>query len=454
MQMNAAPGQGEIWSVTRVIQQIQLLFAQHMPPLWVEGEISNYSRSAAGHRYFSIKDERNQLKAAFFKGRARGLKFEPEDGQKVVILGQLDLYGPRGECQFIVDELHPVGAGELELAFKQLYARLSEEGLFDAERKRPLPRFPRRIGLVTSATSAAVRDMVKVLRRRAPQVEIVIADTRVQGDRSAGSIVTSIQRFNQAGRVDLLLVGRGGGSLEDLWSFNEEEVVRAVVASNIPIISGVGHEVDTTLCDLAADLRAPTPSAAAEQAIRHREEWLGQVSDFGRRLSAEVIDSLSSRREQLINLTERYGFKRPQDALLTFTQTIDRLTRRLLRQGDMNWRDRLQQVQQISSRPGISRPDVWLTPRHESLRRVGSELATGLSRGLARARERLASQGGALDALSPRAVLDRGYAIALDASGRVIKSVDQVSVGALITTVVSDGRIVAGVQAKEKKIWP
>lgn len=454
MQMNAAPGQGEIWSVTRVIQQIQLLFAQHLPPLWVEGEISNYSRSAAGHRYFSIKDERNQLKAAFFKGRARGLKFEPEDGQKVVILGQLDLYGPRGECQFIVDELHPVGAGELELAFKQLHARLSKEGLFDDERKQPIPVFPRRIGLVTSATSAAVRDMIKVLRRRAPHVEIVLSDTRVQGDQSVASIVASIQRFNHAGRVDLLLVGRGGGSLEDLWSFNEEDVVRAVVASNIPIISGVGHEVDTTLCDLAADLRAPTPSAAAELAVRHRDEWLALVKDFGRRMHSEVVNGLSANREKVFQLTQRYGFRRPQDALLTFTQTVDRLTRRLLRQGETNWRDRLREFKQICVRPGLARPHVWLAPHHDSLRHIGSGLAAGLHLTTAKSREMLARTGGALDALSPRAVLDRGYAIALDASGRVIKSVDQVSAGAAITTVVSDGRIVARVQSREKKKWP
>ena len=204
-------GHGEIWSVTQIVQRIKQLLATEFPPLWIEGEISNYSRAGSGHRYFTLKDDRNQLKAALFRGRARELQFEPEDGIKVVAFGQVDLYGPRSEYQLIVEQLMPAGLGELELAFRQLHERLEKEGLFAADRKRPLPEFPRRIGIVTSARSAAVRDMLKVLGRRAPHVEVVIADTLVQGERAAAQIVAAIERFNRARSVDLLLVGRGGG---------------------------------------------------------------------------------------------------------------------------------------------------------------------------------------------------------------------------------------------------
>jgi exodeoxyribonuclease VII large subunit len=447
--MNTAPGEGEIWTVTQVVQKIQLLLAQEIPPLWVEGEISNYSRSGAGHRYFTLKDDRNQLRIAFFRGRARGLKFEPADGQKVLVFGRVDIYGPRSEFQAIAERLLPVGAGELELAFKQLHARLAAEGLFSAERKRALPLFPRRLGIVTSARGAAVRDILKVLRRRAPHVETVIADTPVQGDRAAAQIAAAIELFNRAQNVDLLLVGRGGGSLEDLWPFNEEAVVRAVVASRLPVVSGVGHEVDVTLCDLAADLRAATPTAAAELAVRDRREWLAELADYRRRLGTELGGRIAESRRHLYQVTQRYGFRRPQDALQVFHQTVDRLSRRLARSGQLAVQYRARSLDSVSSRPGLHRPSEWLTPRRQALDKAAMALRSHGRERVSHGRERLARVQGALVALSPRSVLERGYAVVLNVSDQVVSSIKQAQVGAKITAIVKDGRVDASVESKE-----
>ena len=448
-------GHGEIWSVTQIVQRIKQLLATEFPPLWIEGEISNYSRAGSGHRYFTLKDDRNQLKAALFRGRARGLQFEPEDGLKVVAFGQLDLYGPRSEYQLIVEQLMPAGLGELELAFRQLHERLEKEGLFAADRKRPLPEFPRRIGIVTSARSAAVRDMLKVLGRRAPHVEVVIADTLVQGERAAAQIVAAIERFNRARNVDLLLVGRGGGSLEDLWPFNEEPVVRAVAASTLPVVSGVGHEVDRTLCDLAADLRAPTPSAAAELAVRDRAEWRAQLDELSRRLGSEIEYQVDHGRSQLTSLVQRYGFRRPQEILATFTRRIDELTQRLKRGGEGAWRERLERARYVGERPALSQTDIWLRPLVQSVHHAGAALRAAWPRVTVRVRERLAGATGGLDALSPRAVLDRGYAVLLDQSNSVVTSVDDVEVGDALRAMLADGEVSAHVDRKKRGTsWP
>jgi exodeoxyribonuclease VII large subunit len=447
--MKKAPGEGEIWTVSQVVGKVQLLLAQEIPPLWIEGEISNYSHSAAGHRYFTLKDERNQLKTAFFRGRARGLKFEPADGQKVLVFGRVDIYGPRSEFQVVAEKLMPVGAGELELAFKQLHARLAAEGLFDAARKRALPVFPRRLGIVTSARGAAVRDMLKVLRRRAPHVEAVIADTLVQGEHAAAQIVAALELFNRVRNVDLIIVGRGGGSLEDLWPFNEEAVVRAIVQSSIPVVSGVGHEVDTTLCDLAADLRAATPTAAAELAVRDRREWLAELADFRRRLSGELTGRIEENGRHLRQVTRRYGFRRPQDALQTFSQTVDGFSKRLVRAASLTWQNRARSLEIVLVRPGLSRPCDWLAPGRQALTQVATELRTGWQARMSSGRERLARVQGALVALSPRSVLERGYAVMLDDSDQVVSSINQARVGAGITAIVKDGRVSARVESKE-----
>ena len=453
--MNHDPAAGEIWSVTELTQQIQILFTKNLPPLWIEGEISNYSQSAAGHRYFTLKDDRNQVRAALFRNQARALKFEPQDGQKVLVFGTVQAYGARSEYQIITQKLMPVGVGELELAFKQLHARLEKEGLFDAALKRPLPAFPRRIGLVTSARGAAVRDMVKVLSRRAPQVEIVIAPVLVQGEKAASEIASAIQLFNRTRNVDLLIVGRGGGSVEDLWAFNEELTVRAVADSVLPVISAVGHEVDTTLCDLAADHRAATPSAAAEIAVADRKELIASLRDLTRRFAGETQLLINDGRGQIAQITKRYGFRKPQDLLISLTQTTDSLTARMVRSQRAILSDRRQRLEATSAHPVLRRPQQWLSPIAGRWQTATDSLARVWEIRRQAASQRLSATAGRLDALSPQAVLDRGYALVFDSEGKVVRSIDATESGKSLTTWLSDGKLSVRVENKEAgKAWP
>lgn len=451
--MNGTPGEGEVWSVSRLVLEVKSLLASGLAPLWIEGEVSNYTRSASGHRYFSLKDDTNQIRCALFKGRARDLRFEPADGQKVIALGRVDLYGPRSEFQLLVDQLLPAGEGALERAFRELYEKLKREGLFEPARKKPLPLFPRRLGVVTSARGAALRDILHVLARRAPHVQVVVADTLVQGPKAAPGLVSAIELFNRWGQVDLLIVARGGGSLEDLWAFNEESVVRAVASSALPTISGVGHEIDTTLTDLAADLRAPTPSAAAELAVRSRDEWHKRIEPAWSRLRLQVQKTHSLGAERLVACTSRYGFRRPEEALRTFAQRVDSLADRLSR----NVPDRLRQAAQafatVQSRPVLREPLGSLEVRRERVASAVARLRSVWHPLLASGRERLARNSGSLDALSPRAVLDRGYAVLVSSSGGVVSSLDQVEVGDELSAMLKGGQLSTRVMSKEKKTW-
>jgi exodeoxyribonuclease VII large subunit len=453
--VNVLPEAGEIWSVTQVTQRLAAVLARAFPALWVEGEISNATRSQAGHRYFTLKDDKNQIKVALFRNRAGGLRFEPADGQKILVFGTIEVYGPRSEYQIIAQRLLPVGQGELELAFRQLHARLAAEGLFAPERKKPLPPFPRRIGVVTSARGAAVRDILRVLGRRAPHVQVVIAPVLVQGEGAAASIARAIDAFNRVPQVDLLIVGRGGGSLEDLWAFNEEVTVRAVARSALPVISAVGHEVDVTLCDLAADLRAATPSVAAELAVRDRREWRKLLHDAGRRLSGGVRLHIVDGRRYVRQLVRRYGFRKPEDALYTFAQTIDRLSARLTRAqgGILIGLDR--RLCADVARSALRLPEIWIGPRRDRLARAGGHLRDTGKRLHARVAERLERSVGRLLALSPRAVLERGYAVIMDQSGKPVDSIEQARRGAPVSAWLRDGRLVARVEEKEAgTLWP
>jgi exodeoxyribonuclease VII large subunit len=453
--MSGPPETGEIWSVTQVTQRLQAVLARAFPPLWVEGEISNATCSQAGHRYFTLKDDRNQIKVALFRNRARDLRFEPADGHKVVVFGTVEVYGPRSEYQIIGQRLLPVGQGELELAFRQLHTRLEAEGLFAPERKRPLPTFPRRIGVVTSAHGAAVRDILKVLRRRAPHVQVVVAPAVVQGEGAAASIARAIAAFNRLRQVDLLIVGRGGGSLEDLWAFNEETTVRAVAGSELPIISAVGHEVDVTLCDLAADLRAATPSVAAELAVRDRREWLSLLQDADRRLVLGARACVALGRDHLRQLVRRYGFRKPEDALTTFAQTIDRLSSRLERARAGQLEVLKRRLQSAGRHPVLRRPSLWLAAGDERLDRIARRFHEVARRTHSRRCERLERSAGRLWALSPRAVLERGYAVIFDPAGKLVDSVEGVQRGATLTTWLRDGRLQSRVEEKEsKQLWP
>lgn len=353
-----------ILTVSRLAALLKEVVEENFVQVWVEGEVSNFSLPASGHGYFSLKDDQAQLRAVIFRSQLRALSFRPENGMQVICRGRVSIYSQRGEVQLVVESLEPRGLGALQLAYEQLKTRLASEGLFAAERKRPLPAHPRTIGVVTSATGAAIHDILNVLERRGSGLRVLLTPVRVQGAEAAAEIVAAIAALNRQGEADVLIVGRGGGSLEDLWAFNEEPVARAIAASRIPVISAVGHEVDVTIADFVADLRAPTPSAAAELVVKSRLELENHLDQLRLRLAAQMRSRLTLLKERTGGLQRR--LRTPRELLLRLRQRQAELQRRLLRTMD----GRLQGARAV-----------------------------------------LAAGAGRLDALSPLRTLARGYAI-------------------------------------------
>jgi exodeoxyribonuclease VII large subunit len=363
--------------------------------VWVRGEISNLTKHSSGHYYFTLKDKGSQISCVSFRSTNRSLRFEPESSMKVLIFGSLDVYTVRGQYQVHVLDIRPDGIGELYKAYEQLRTKLEAEGLFDRSRKRPIPRFPQRIGVVTSPTGAAIHDILNVLRRRYP-VDVLLAPAIVQGEMSAPSIVKAIENLNKA-NVDVIIVGRGGGSLEDLWSFNEEVVARAIFESRVPVISAVGHETDYTIADFTADLRAPTPSAAAELAVPDSSELKKHVSSLSVRMETAAIRHVSDLSEKLEYLSGRIGPEKLTDFLRQNYQRVDELNVRL--------------------------------ERH-----AGRIMESG--------RSSLSGLAGRLNAVSPLSTLERGYCIVMMAEGsRLVRSVDDVDMGDCLSLMVKDGTI-------------
>jgi len=324
--------QAKIYKVSEITREIKNLLEQSFPTLWVEGEISNYTLHSSGHRYFSLKDENAQIRCVLFRWEGRRLAFEPQDGMKVYALGNLTVYEKSGQYQLSVIRLHPLGIGELELGFQQLKERLYNEGLFDEAHKKPIPEYPQTIGVVTSPTGAAIRDIINIIHRRDPGVRIILSPVRVQGEGAAEEVAQAIKDFNEYKKVDLLIVGRGGGSLEDLWAFNEEVVARAIYNSKIPVISAVGHEVDFTIADFVADLRAPTPSAAAELAVKNRLETAKEVRNLFKTLISTQRLIVEDYKSRINSARESYGFRRALDLIAQKAQRADELLRGLLKE--------------------------------------------------------------------------------------------------------------------------
>ncbi len=318
-----------VYSVSELTHTIKHLLETSLPTLWLEGEVSNFKRHYSQHLYFSLKDESSQVSAVMWRSRAQKLPFQLEDGMRIRVLGNVKVYAPSGRYQFDVLEVEPVGAGSLQVAFEQLKKKIYERGWFDEARKKSLPLFPRRIALITSPTGAAIRDMLQVLKRRAPYVDVVVLPVAVQGEKASGEIAAAIERCNRHSLADVIIVGRGGGSLEDLWAFNEEEVVRAIHNSAIPVVSAVGHEIDYTLADLVADLRAPTPSAAAELVVMDKEELNTRLDEYRARLKQALEAMLSQQRQNLNRLENSYILRRWDDRLFQAHQYIDGLQTRL-----------------------------------------------------------------------------------------------------------------------------
>ncbi len=429
----ARPGSSperEILTVSELNARARDLLEEAFASVWVEGEISNLRRYSSGHTYFTLKDSEAQVAGVLFRGVASGMRFKPEDGLKILVRGRVSLYEPRGSYQVIVEWMEPAGLGELQLAFEQLRARLQAEGLFDADRKRPLPLLPRRIGIVTSPAGVAIRDILKILRRRFAGMEVIVAPARVQGEGAAAEIVAGIRDLGRASGVDVLIVTRGGGSLEDLWPFNEEVVARAIAASWVPVISAVGHETDVTISDLVADVRAPTPSAAAEMVVRSKRDLAERLDGLLARLRAALREAVSARRESLHRTGADRAFQAARADLRDRMQRVDDQTHRLrlsLDRRAQRWRHEVDVLtQRIAPRQLAAR----LMARRAAAVSNARLLRSAVGSAVDRPRERVASFGQRLHALSPLAVLERGYAICrLEPVGAILKDAEAASPG-------------------------
>src|SRR5246500_623657 len=417
------------FSVSELTARIRDLFARNFTDIWVTGEISNCHEAQSGHIYCTLKDERAQVRCVCFKNQLRTMKFRPEDGLHVTVRGSITVYESRGEYQIYIETIEPVGLGALQLAFEQLKKRLEAEGLFNVSRKKPLPLLPSRIGLITSPRGAAVRDVVRILRRRFRNVHLTVYPVRVQGDGASTEIVRAVRFFNRQKTVDVLILARGGGSLEDLWSFNEEIVARAIFASEIPVISGVGHETDFTIADFVADVRASTPSAAAELVVQTRREFDKHLADLQDSLGSLVRYRLLALSRRVHELAGRRGFQRPLDVLRQRRQRADELTSRLA----LGLKARLETSRRrfTAAHLRIARFDfrAKIAALRRRFEKLGNELGVSIERLLRLKRERWQRLALQLQERSPLKVLERGYAIATDAAGNLLRDAAQVALG-------------------------
>ncbi|CAN5138025.1 exodeoxyribonuclease VII large subunit [soil metagenome] len=409
--------------------------------VWLQGEISNFSRPASGHMYFTLKDDRAQVRCALFRMQAARLRFLPRDGMQVLGRGRLTVYEARGEYQLVLDHMEEAGEGALRQAFEELKRRLADEGLFDASRKRKLPRFVRRLGVITSPRGAAVRDVLSVLARRFPMLEVDVLPAAVQGQGAAAELRATLQRAGASGRYDVLLLTRGGGSLEDLWSFNDEALARAIAASPIPVVSAVGHEIDFSLADFAADLRAPTPSAAAELLVPDAVALSAQLRQLGARLEAAHARQQAARAQRSDQAWLRLQGMRPQLRLHAGGQRLALLQGRLrMAIGARLSRD-LHRLRDQAERLARQHPSQRLGAQRHRSELLAQRLNAAWGRRSERAAARLQQAGGLLHSFSPLATLGRGYAILRDGHGAILRQPSQVSVGDPVDAMLAEGRL-------------
>jgi exodeoxyribonuclease VII large subunit len=436
-----------IWPVRQLVSQIRELIEQQYGDVWVEGEISNFRAAPSGHMYFTLKDEEAQLPVVLFRRQALLLRFRPEDGLHVLARGKVSVYDQRGQMQLVAETMEPVGAGSLQLAFEQLKERLKAEGLFDTARKRPLPPFPRTVGIVTSPTGAVIRDFLNVVGRRHSGLNVLLCAASVQGELAAGEIVSALECLNASGMADVIVVARGGGSLEDLAAFNSERVARAIAASKVPVVSAVGHETDFTIADFVADLRAPTPSSAAEL-----------ITEAQHRI-AEYLDRLNARLDraahfQLLQAKQRFTRVPASRAESRVMTTLHRLEQRLddtsLRmEANVNWqvRERRRHVAELSAAVLRHDPRQRLAHARQHFTAGAVRMQNAMQRLIHDHETGWQSLHARLQSLSPLAVLDRGYALVLNGRGALVKSADQLHPGEFVTTRLSDGTFTSRVEA-------
>lgn len=417
------------------------LLEDAFPLIWVEGELGNLSRPASGHLYFTLKDDRAQVRCALFKPKSQWLKFVPREGLRVLARGRLTLYEARGDYQLILDTMEEAGEGALRRAFEQLKAKLQAEGLFDQARKRPLPDHVRRLGVLTSPSGAAVRDVLSVLRRRFPLVEVDILPVPVQGDTAAAQIVRMLQAAGRSGRYDALLVTRGGGSLEDLWAFNDEQLARAIAASPVPVVSAVGHEVDVTLADFAADLRAPTPSVAAELLVPDRADLAAHLRAQARRLHAVHERLMRHAAQRADRAALRLQALRPQARLDALGRRQADALRRLHAAWVQADQRRRAQLRHAAAVLHASRPQRRLSLLRDRLQSLAPRPQSATVRALQRRALQLHGLARSLEAVSPLATVARGYAILQRDDGRIVRSVDDARAGDALTARLRDGAL-------------
>lgn len=439
-----------IFTVTRLNQTVRSLLEREMGQVWITGEISNFTQPASGHWYFTLKDDTAQVRGAMFRNSNRRVTFRPQHGQQVLVRASVTLYDPRGDYQIIVESMQPAGEGLLQQKYEQLKAALSAEGLFDQQFKQPLPTPAHCIGVITSKTGAALHDILHILRRRDPSLPVVIYPTAVQGDDAPGQIVRAIELANARQECDVLIVGRGGGSLEDLWSFNDERVARAIFASRIPVVSAVGHETDVTIADFVADLRAPTPSAAAEIVSRNQTELLRQIQSAQQRLEMAMDFFIANRTRRFTQLNHRLQQQHPQLRLARQQTVLEKLRQRMRVAMDSQLKQASQRQRHVAQRLNQQNLQSRIWRAQTRIQQLEYRLAESLRAQLSVTRERFGKAVTHLEAVSPLSTLARGYSVTTAADGKVLKQAKQVKTGDTLTTRLADG----WVESEVKSVQP
>lgn len=447
--LSFTPAGHRTWTVRALVAAVRTHVEREYTDIWVEGEISNFRAHESGHLYFTLKDENAQIRVVMFRSAARLLRFRPENGMQIVTRGRVTIYDDRGELQISAEYLEPKGAGALQVAFEQLKAKLEAEGLFDAARKTPIPALPRCIGIVTSPQGAALRDILNILQRRHSSASVLIFPAQVQGEMAAIEVTAGVRYFNKTRGVDVIIVARGGGSAEDLAAFNHEGLARAIATSQIPVISAIGHETDFTVIDFVADLRAPTPSAAAELVIRSRQEIEEQMEGLRARLAQAMRFHLLSARQSLTSLAQHGAFARMADLIYRREQRLDDLVHRLTQAERQNLEIQRRRFETLSAAVRHYDARRVLAGMKKDLTAQAAALVSAVRNFLLERRVRLDRIDTALQTLSPVAILERGYALVFDASGKLLKDTAKIKPGDEISAKLARGTVRATVKNKQ-----
>ncbi|MFK2824320.1 exodeoxyribonuclease VII large subunit [Bacillus sp. B190/17] len=421
----------------------------HLTNVFVKGEISNFKSHSSGHMYFTLKDDKARILAVMFSSANRSLKFQPENGMQVLVTGDITVYESGGQYQIYVKTMEPDGVGSLYLAFEQLKKKLEKEGLFDEDKKRPLPAYPKTIGIVTSPTGAAVRDIITTIKRRYPVADMLIYPALVQGANAAPSIVSAIQRANKDERADVLIVGRGGGSIEELWAFNEEEVAKAIRFSMIPVISAVGHETDVTIADFVADRRAPTPTAGAEMAVPHLDEVLEKVFARKTRLIRAMSEKIRRDKKRYEAARNSYIIRNPHALYRQQEERLDHLTDRLQKEQSIYIKNIAVKIHDLTGRLQRSHPERKMKEAKQQVERLDAALSRQIGQLLKSKKEAFGQRVSMLDALSPLKIMERGYSLAYDEENKLVKSSGDVQAGEKLKVQLADGSLTCQIESIE-----